>query len=104
MIMNKLNQARMNIEAAIETLEENPEIDAISEILDACSRIDAYYREWCKELDDYDCAPKGTNYKDGVNMEFYIEGLWWHDVSRALRKLINPNKNTTGGIAKTSGD
>ena len=60
---------------------------ALTEVLRGCRDIEEQYKEFCEQRDAAEGEEKGTNYAQGVNMEFYIEGLSWHDVSLALRRL-----------------
>jgi len=86
-----LERAKNLIQNVIKELEEAPEKKAIIELINACEAIDRYYKErYCAELDlDYN-EPDGTTYEEGICLEFYIEAEWWHDVSKALRKLRTP--------------
>jgi len=84
----ELKRAQNIIQQAAKDLESAPEKADIVELIDACERVDLYYKErFCEELDaDYEEA-EGTTYENGISLEFYIEADWWHDISLALRKL-----------------
>lgn len=89
----KLEQAQRLIDSALTDLKENPEIDAVDTLLDACESIDLYYKNrFCKEMDSEYNDPEGTTYEHGISLEFYIEADWWHDVSKALR-ILRPEKD-----------
>lgn len=70
-----------------ELVEQAPELDAITDLISACQKIEYHYQEFCKEMDENFGDEPGTSYEEGVNIEYYIEADWWHDVSVALRKL-----------------
>jgi len=83
----KMRKANFYVAEALEELQKNPEVSAISELLAACEPIEMYYKQWCDEHDDETGDTPGNTYKHGTSLEFYIEADWWHDVSLALRKL-----------------
>jgi len=56
--------------------------------INACEEIEEYYKEWCIENDESNGLPTGTSYKEGSNIEFYIEAMSWHKVSKALHELV----------------
>lgn len=56
-------------------------------MLQAVRVLDEHYKEFCNEFDENDGSSEGTTYKQGINIEFYIEADLWHDVSLALRKI-----------------
>jgi len=87
MIKENLEYAKRYIDAAISKLDETPDKDAIADLLIALEGIDEYYKSFCESLDEDQGEEIGTSYEHGVNLEFYIESEWWHDVSIALRKL-----------------
>lgn len=86
-IKDKLNYARTQITSAIKDLTEAETIGDISSLIRACQQLDEQYEEMCDDWDIQHGDEPGTTYKTGLNIEFYIEGLDWHDVSLALRKL-----------------
>ena len=87
-IRQKLNTAASLIQSAKQDLNTIPEIEAIQQLIQVCEAIDRHYREdFCPSVDDESGEEKGTTYKYGVCMEYYIEAEWWHNVSLALRKL-----------------
>ncbi|KKL48395.1 hypothetical protein LCGC14_2325960 [marine sediment metagenome] len=86
-MIDDLKQARRLIHEAINELERSPEKEIVSELIAACKRIDIHYKEACEEIDAALREKKGTAYRDGWNMEYYIESSLWHDVSVQLRKL-----------------
>ena len=89
-MIDDLKQARRLLHEYIEDFENTPEreiSEAIAELLVACERIDDHYKEVCEEIDNALREKKGTAYRDGWNMEYYIESSLWHDVSVQLRKL-----------------
>jgi len=83
-----LERAQHLIQRAIDDLKEAPEKETIAELLDACEAVDRHYKErFCHECDlDYG-EEEGTTYEHGISLEFYIEADWWHDISKAIRKL-----------------
>ena len=86
-MIDDLKTARRLIHEAINDLENAPRTETVSELLAACERIDEHYKECCEEIDIGLHEKKGTAYRDGWNMEYYIESSLWHDVSVQLRKL-----------------
>jgi hypothetical protein len=87
-LIEKLLAAKTRLDDVISLLEHEPELGAISDLIEACEDIDYYYKHHvCKERDDGDGLVDGTTYKNGMNVEFYIEAEDWHRVSLALRKL-----------------
>lgn len=87
-MMDDLERAQNLIQRVITDLNEEPEKEALTELLDACESLDRYYKErFCAECDlDYGEEP-GTTYEHGISLEFYIEADWWHTISQAIRKL-----------------
>ncbi len=88
-MIDNLTKAKMLIDEAINELERSPEKEIVSELIAACKRIDIHYKEACEEIDAALREKNGTAYRDGWNMEYYIESSLWHDVSVQLRKLEN---------------
>lgn len=86
-LADQLKYANSYITKAINLLDENPTEDALCDVLQHCKALDEYYKKWCAEQDEAYGDPKGTSYKDGVSMEFYIEAEFWHEISLALREL-----------------
>ncbi len=86
-MIDNLTKAKMLIDEAIGELKSTPEKKIIAELLAACEIIDAHYKEACDDIDDALREKQGTAYRDGWNMEYYIESDWWHQVSIQLRKL-----------------
>lgn len=85
--------AKRYIERIIDDLDRDPEKEALLNLVEACEKIDAYYEQWCKELDEEIGENEGASYKYGVSLEFQIEADWWHEVSLALRQLKNRQPN-----------
>ena len=86
-----LELAIRTIEGVIKDLNNAPEKTAIVKLIKACEAIDRHYFKTCQQIDeDYGDEP-GTAYEGGFNMEYYIEGDWWQEVSEALRELREPN-------------
>lgn len=77
-------------------LDGDPEKEALLNLVEECENIDAYYEEWCEELDEETGEDIGTSYKHGVSLEFQIEASWWHKVSLALRQLKDKQSEDTG--------
>lgn len=75
------------LENVLHRMDVEPAAGAITDLVEACKVIDDHYKMYCEEFDVDDDVPRGTTYNEGVNIEFYIEADWWHDVSLALRKL-----------------
>ncbi len=87
-IKSDIETAEQYLNRAKESLDEVPNVEALSELLDALFVIENYYRDrFCPEMDEDFGDDPGTTYEDGANIEFYIEADWWHDVSKAIRKL-----------------
>lgn len=96
-IRDDIDTARICTERALEQLDKQPSLTAISDLIQACSMIEDYYREeFCPALDREYGDPEGTTYKVGANLEFYIEADWWHEVSLALRRLQEQNYQPNG--------
>lgn len=87
MISEHLNNISRSVQAIEKELQNTPEIEAISELLKACRSLDDYYQTFCERHDELDGYPLGTTYKEGCDIEFYIEASWWHEISLQLRKL-----------------
>ena len=87
-IKDNIEYAERYLAKAKEDIEKNPDIDTLSELLDALFVIENYYRDrFCPECDEDFGEDNGTTYEEGISLEFYIEAVWWHDVSKAIRKL-----------------
>ena len=82
-----VRSAIFTLEHVLEDLKSAPEKENIVDLIKACELIDEKYQEMCSEFDRDDKLIPGTTYTHGINIEFYIEANWWHDVSEALRKL-----------------
>lgn len=80
-----------NVLDRLETDEKMGET-SLADLVEACERVDAYYKQWCRELDEETMEDEGTSYRDGISLEFQIEADWWHDISLALRKLRKDTK------------
>ena len=91
MITDDLKHVREIIDNSIKVLEEKPDKALVKELIDACKSIEFSYKKMCKEMDENNGEPKGTNYEVGPCIEFYIEADWWHPISECLRKLF-PNE------------
>ena len=76
----------------LEFPEQTPEREHIAKLIEACERLDEYYKDWCEEIDDEYGDERGTAYEQGTNMEFYIESSEWHNISEALRELRKDEK------------
>lgn len=95
-----LETAQVLISRVLVDLKENPETDALTDLLDACESIDRYYKEHFCAGCDFDFDKKiGTTYEDGISLEFYIEADWWHDISKAIR-ILRPEKINKHGEEK----
>ena len=92
-INEDLEIALAYIKSAQEDFKNLPEASAINLLLTALEPIEEKYIDWCAEQDEYEDVPEGTTHKSksGVSMEFYIESLDWHQVSRELQKLKKNN-------------
>ena len=66
---------------------ENVDQVLLSQLLKKLEVIDDYYKTTCEEGDEQEGLEPGTTYKTGYNMEFYIESIWWDDVSQIFRKI-----------------
>jgi hypothetical protein len=86
-IIFRLEYIEKQIRTIKSIIETCPDLLALTEIIKTCKEIDDYYKEFCEQRDEAEGEEKGTNYRDGVNMEFYIEGLDWYTISVALRRL-----------------
>jgi hypothetical protein len=84
---HELEIAKTQIDQALHQLNTAPEKGQIADLIAACEVIDMAYKLMCREDDDDMQVPAGTSYKEGMDIEFYIEASWWHDVSVALREL-----------------
>ena len=73
-------------EWALKDLEADENIGAMPDLLRALLALEEHYKEFCLSMDDNYQEPDGTTYRDGINIEFYIEASDWHDISVALRK------------------
>jgi DNA gyrase/topoisomerase IV subunit A len=78
--------------AGLAEIEQTPEREHIAKLIEACERLDEYYKDWCEEIDDEYGDERGTAYEQGTNMEFYIESSEWHNISEALRELRKDEK------------
>jgi hypothetical protein len=89
-LREKLFRIQNITQSAIDDLLADENIagnDAVRELIARCRDIDEHYKEYCAECDVNWGEEPGTSYKEGVNMEFYIESSDWHDISLELRKL-----------------
>lgn len=86
-IIFRLEVIEKSIRTVKSIIETCPDLTALTELLAACNEIESYYITYCEEQDETAGVKKGTAYQEGVNMEFYIEGLDWHRISQALRQL-----------------
>jgi len=87
MITNELGRVKKIISNVINEIKTAPEKELIIELIKACKTLDEYYKEWCEEQDSDTGDSKGTCYRKGTFMEFYIESCAWHNISLQLRKL-----------------
>lgn len=89
-IKDNIENAERQLQFAKQALDETPNLEAISELLDALIPVELYYKyRYCMGY-DLDYQEEGTAYEEGTSMEFYIESSWWHDISKALRKIVLP--------------
>ena len=86
-IIDEIERITILSRSVVTDLKKAPEKEAIVSLLQVCQELDLYYQEYCRddELEYY--RDKKNTYELGLNMEFYIEGSQWHEVSIALRKL-----------------
>lgn len=87
MIKYDLKKAKQYLDNVIVKLDEAPEKIEIAELIAACQKLDNYYADFCEEIDEEYGDEKGTAYKNGFSLEFYIESDNWHEISLALRRL-----------------
>lgn len=87
-VLWNIEHAKRLLTTVEEDLKNAPEKADIVELMEACERIDRYYKNrFCVEMDAEYGEDEGTTYEDGISLEFYIEADWWHDISVVLRKL-----------------
>lgn len=89
-LTDQLEEATRLIQEVAKSLEDSPEHEksqAAKFLIEKCEIIEERYKEYCEECDDSFGYEPGTSYKEGVNMEFYIESSDWHQISLALRVL-----------------
>lgn len=93
-IKTDLKIAHSYITAVLERIEANEKVSETSlvDLIRACERVDAYYKQFCAECDADWGDDEGSAYRDGVSLEFQIEADWWHSISLALRKLKEESK------------
>lgn len=82
-----VERLRRALDVLIDELDDEPKVGQVIDLLHSCQVIDAYYKHLCDETDHFDGVAEGTSYENGINIEFYIEASWWHEVSLALRAL-----------------
>jgi len=85
--INRLEKAQELIDIVIQDHKENPDHDILIQMLDALEVIEDHYREFCEGCDKDFNFPDGDTHEKGINLEYYIEASWWHDVSKQLRLL-----------------
>jgi len=92
-IVNNLETAQKYIAQALTDIKENPEQDALVNLLDAIQALEWHYQDFCEGCDVEFDEEKGTTYRKGISLEFYIESSLWHDVSKAFRLIRKQETN-----------
>lgn len=67
-------------------LDKSPEA-LVNNLLTSLEKLDNEYKRICAELDEEEEVADGYHYEEGFNSELYFEGVWFHEVSLAFRKL-----------------
>lgn len=88
-VIENIKTARYYLDNIVKEIEKAPEKTSIIRLISLCKMIDERYKEACNDIDGLMEEPIGTKYRNGMNSEFYIEGLDWHMVSLALDKIEN---------------
>jgi len=87
-VLWNIEQAKRLLSTVEEDLKNAPEKANITELMEACEKLDRYYKSrFCAEIDSEYGEEPGTTYEDGISLEFQIEADWWHDISVALRNF-----------------
>lgn len=84
---NYLETIRDRLTKVLALMDAEPAMCQVTDLIESCVNIDEHYKLLCDEIDDSNDDPMGTTYEVGMNIEFYIEAAWWHEVSKALREL-----------------